>query len=163
MHNTSESPEYRASAQGREGLTAIMLELLANGVILEDLVDCYKMFRFTGGAVPRGRWRLVGLASYLESPFAADLICTNEAQRYLDLAEEIMALGQSVATGRPRTLRARRDITNEFGAASAEIRLLGRALETGLAPLLQELSEPGRMHAFDGEQDFWPAEAAGIT
>ena len=166
MSNTSETLEYRASEQVRDRLTAMMLDLLANGAILDELLNCYRMFHFTGGDVPRPRWRLVAIASYLEDPFASDRIGTSEAQRYRDLAEEITALGQTVAAGRPRTLRARQDIVNTFAEASGEIRALEIALEADLAALLEELGDASfseRMHAFgSGEQDSTHAEAVRL-
>ncbi len=158
----------RASAQVRERFTAILLELQANRIILHELANRYKMFRFTGGAVPRERWRLVALTSYLEYPFAADRLSSDEAQRYRYLAEAIMALGQTVGAGRPRTLRARWGVAKTFAAASVEIHALGVTLEAGLTTLLQELDDSSDfsqwMQAFaNGEQDSSPAEAVGIT
>ena len=140
MSNTSETLEYRASEHVRQRLTAMMLDLLANGAILDELLNCYKMFHFTGGDVPRARWRLVAIASYLEDPFASDRIGTSEAERYRDLAEEITALGQTVAAGRPRTvtksnrvscIRARsRWVMRRCGAAAAKASRRSRSTQT---------------------------------
>jgi hypothetical protein len=98
------------------------------------------VFRFTGGDVHREPWQLVAITSYLEHPFAADRICTNEAARYQDLAVAIMALGHAVVAGRPWTLRARWGIAKAFAEAAAEIRTLGSDLETGLTSLIGELA-----------------------
>ena len=115
-------------------------ELQRNRNILDELVDCYKMFRFTGGNVPRGPWGLVAITSYVEHPFAADRIGTCEAEHYRVLAGEIMALGQTVATGKPRTLRQRWDVAATFAQAAGEVRGLGGNLEAGLTDVLNELA-----------------------
>ena len=157
------SVESGNSSQVREDLAAMKLELHGNRILLEELVGGYRMFRFTGGDVPRAQWRLAALTNYLEHPLAADRLSTRQTQRYCELAETIMALGQTVAQGRPRTLKARGDIANRFSEASETIRLVGGALETGLTALLKELfdssNSAGRMHALENEdQDLLSAE-----
>jgi hypothetical protein len=113
-------------------LAAMIRELEANRVILDELSDCYGMFLFTGGDVPKRPWGLVAIMSYLHRPFVADRIRTVEVQRYWDLAQAIMALGESVAVGRPRTLRARKSIADAFGSACSEVQILGNALEAAM-------------------------------
>ena len=121
MTTTAELREHR------ECLLAMILELQANRMILDGLVKCYGVFRFTGGVVPREQWALVAMASYRQCPFAADCIGAAEVQHYQQLAEAIMNLGQEVASeARPRTLRCRHDIADTFGRESSGI----QALET---------------------------------
>jgi hypothetical protein len=149
-------------------LTAILLELKGNRTLLDDLVPCYNVFRFTGGEVPREPWPLVAIASYVEHPFAADRILTGQVERYCDLARQIMELGQTIATGRPWRLRPRWDLARTFAAAAVEVRTASHALEAGLLNLLQELAASPtfseRMHAYGaGEQDGSPSEAVGTT
>jgi hypothetical protein len=143
----------------------MILELQANRIVLDELLTGYSMFLFTGGPVPRGRWPLVAITSYLEHPFAAERISTRNLRRYRDLAEEIVALGDGATTAGPRTLRHRRDIVAPFIAACSEIRALGNALEPVVTSVLQELqasslqnplscppADPGRVpHDLGGE------------
>ena len=136
MNNASELATDQTSSQVREGLTAMKLELGSNRILLEELVDGYSMFRFTGGDVPRSPWRLSALTNYVEHSLAADGVSAKNTQRYCDLAETIMALGQTVAQGRPRTLKARGEISNWFSEASQAIRCVGGALEMELTALL---------------------------
>ena len=164
MNNTIEMQEHRASAQVRERLTAMLEELQTNQALLHQLNLGYRMFRFTGGDVPRQPWRLVAITSYVEHPFAADRVCTSEAVRYCYLAETIMALGQTVATGRPRTLRQRWDLAKTFAEAELEIDTIRGELATAFTGVFDELaaspSFAERMHAFgSGEQDLSPSEA----
>jgi hypothetical protein len=123
--------EYRGQ------LTGMILELQANQATLDELVNWYGVFVFTGGDVPKGRWCLVAIISYLERPFATDHVSTGEVERYRHLVEAIMELGQAVAAG-PRTLRCRHDIAHTFSRASSEIRTLGSTLESALTKVLKE-------------------------
>ena len=169
MSNTSETQEYRASAQVRERVTAILSELHANRAILDELVTDYNVFRFRGGEVTRGPWHLVAITSYVEHPFAADRILTSEAESYCDLAEKMMALGQAVAIARPRTLRQRWALAKTFAETAVEIRSVGGGFEAALANLLQELGASPtfaeRMHAFGSgeEEDFVLAQTVATT
>ena len=167
-NKATETQEHRASARVRERLTAIVEELQTNEALLHELVLCYRVFRFTGGEVPREPWRLGAITSYVEHPFAADRVCTSEAVRYCYLAEKIMALGHTVATGRPRTLRQRWALAKTFAEADVEIDTIRGELETVFTGVFDELaaspSFAERMHAFgSGEQDLWPSEAVGAT
>ena len=169
MSNTSETQEYRASAQVRDRVTATLLELRANRTILDELVTSYNVFRFIGGEVRSGPWHLVAIASYVEHPFAADRISTSDAERYCELAEKMMALGQTLATARPRTLRQRWAAAKTFAEAALEIGGLGQDLESGLTNLRKELAASPtfaeRMHAFGSgeEEDCLLAETVATT
>jgi hypothetical protein len=124
----------------REQLLAMILELQANRVILDELVKYYGVFLFTGGVVPREQWGLLAMASYLQCPFAVDCICASEVQHYQKLAEAIMTMGQAIASeARPRTLRCRRDIADTFGRESSEIRALANTLESTVTNALEGL------------------------
>ncbi len=124
----------------REQLAAMIRELQSNRIVLDELLNCYGMFHFTGGVVPREPWRFVAMASYLQCPFAADHISTAAIERYRHLAETIMDLGQAITTGaRPRTLRCRHDIAEKFGRDSSEIGTLGNTLEPAMTKLVEEL------------------------
>jgi len=121
----------------REQLLAMLLELQANRIILDELVRCYAMFLFTGGVVPGEHWGLVAMTSYLQHPFAAGRISTAEAEHYQRLAEAIMDLGQAITAGaRPRTLHCRRDISDVFGRESSEIHALTSTLESAVTNAL---------------------------
>lgn len=124
----------------RARLAAINQELQTNRLILDGLMDGYRMFRFTGGVVPTDPWCLAALTAYLQCPFAADRISTAATERYRHLAETIMALGQEVvAGGRPRTRRSRYEITARFDRDSSEIRGLGYSLESTVTKLAEEI------------------------
>ena len=149
----------------KNGSLAVILELQANRIILDELSNCYGMFLFTGGDVPRTRWGLVALAS-IDYPFAADRIASGDVERYRHLAEAIMALGEAVAVGRPRTMRSRKEIADRFGAASSEIRRLESTLEAAMTKGSQEF---GPLSAISGLEpavsprklDVSPVEAVG--
>lgn len=138
-HNTKRSAmaipaemwEYRGQ------LTGMILELRANQATLDELVNWYGVFVFTGGDVPKGRWCLVAMISYLERPFATDRISTGEVERYKHLVEAIMKLGQGIAAG-PRTLRCRHDIADTFSRASSAVQALGSTLQSALTKVLKE-------------------------
>ena len=123
----------------RELLTAMKLEVQTNQVALDELVNWYGVFVFTGGDVPRGRCSLVATTSYLERPFATDRISTAEVDRYRRSVQTLMELGQGIAAPRPKTLRCRHDMGVAFGRVSSEIRALGTALESALTKLLRKL------------------------
>ena len=128
------------SRKNEEDLAAMIRELQTNRIILDGLVNCYGVFRFTGGVVPREPWGLVAMTSYLQSPFAADCVSTAAAERYRHLAEAIMDLGQSITVGeRPRTVRCRHDIADRFGRDSSGIRDLGSTLESDMTTLVEKL------------------------
>jgi hypothetical protein len=110
------------------GLTAMVHELETHQVILDGLETCYGMFLFTGGDVPKRSWGLAATTSYLARPFAAERISTSDVQRYRDLVQAVMALGETAALATPRSLRCRKDIADTFHGASAEMRELGSAL-----------------------------------
>ena len=129
------------SGKHGEQLTRMILELQGNQAALKRMRDWYGVFVFTGGAVPRGRYDLQAIASYLERPFAADRISVGEVERYRYLVEVTMQPGQDVTAG-PKTLRYRKDLGDVFDQASAEIQTLGIALESVLAKLLKELETP---------------------
>ena len=121
----------------RKELTAMILELQANQAALKGLLDWYGVFAFTGGDVPRGRYSLVGITSYLERPFATSRISTAEVERYGHLVEAVVELGQGPAAG-PRTLRCRHDLADAFGRVASEIQTLGSTLESALTKALKE-------------------------
>ena len=122
----------------RKALSAMILELQNNRITLTGLLSRYGVFLFTGGDVPRGRWDLAAISTYLERPFAGDRISTAEAERYRHLAGAIEDLGQASAAG-ARTLRCRHDIGDMFGRESSEIRALGSTLESAMTKLVTEL------------------------
>jgi hypothetical protein len=125
--------------QGREQLVAIIQELQANAVILDGLLNSYRVFRFTGGHVSREPWDLVALTSYLQHPFAADRISFTSTERYRHLADVIMDSGKAIETGaRPRSLRSRHDIAAQFDRDATEIRALGSTLESAMTKLVDE-------------------------
>jgi hypothetical protein len=125
------------SRKQREQLLAMILELQANRMILDELAKHYGVFLFTGGIVTREHWGLLAMASYLQDPFAADCICTAEVQHYQQLAGAIINLGQAIASqARPRTLRCRHDIADTFGRESSEIQALTNTLESSLTNAL---------------------------
>jgi hypothetical protein len=138
-HNTKGSAMAIPAAvwEYRGQLRRMILELQANRATLDELVNWYGVFAFTGGDVPKGRWCLVAMISYLERPFATDCISTGEVERYGHLVEAIVELGQRIPAG-PRTLRCRHEMADMFGQASSEIRTLGTALESALANVLKE-------------------------
>jgi len=150
----------------REALTAMIFELRANRVILAGLTDRYGVFLFTGGAVSRDRWSLDAITSFLDSRFAADRISPGEVERYRQLAEKIMELGQAVAAGGPRALRSRQDIAETFGRASAEIRRLGSALESAMVKSVEAAERPSalvEMAAGAAEMRFSAMDRVGTT
>ena len=126
--------------KNEEDLVAMIRELQTNRIILDRLVNCYGVFRFTGGVVPRERWGLVAMTSYLQSPFAADRISTAAMERYRNLAEAIMDLGQSITVGeRPRTLRCRCESSDRFGRDSSELLDLESTLESAMKKLVDDM------------------------
>jgi hypothetical protein len=131
------------SHKDQEQLAAMIQELRANRSILDELLEFYGTFLFTGGVVSTEPWSLVAVASYLQDPFAADRISTAATERYRHLAETIMNLGQEIAAGaRPRTLRCRYDIARRFGRHSSEIRTLESTLESAMTALAEEPELP---------------------
>lgn len=135
MMTTAELREHR------EQLLTMISELRTNRIILDELANCYNVFLFTGGVVPRERWGLLAVTSYLQHPFAAGCISDAEAERYRHLAEAIMDLGEAITAGaRPRTLRCRHDIADAFGRESSEIRALANTLELAARNTLDGLA-----------------------
>lgn len=127
-------PATNASSMFRSNpMAAMLIDLEANRGLLEDLVAEYCMFRLTGGGVRTEPWSLDALTAYLGSPFTLDLIDSNDVRRYCEAAERIIALGESIAVGKPRSLRTRWDIGNDFDKTAAEFRSLGLAFEAVLA------------------------------
>jgi len=128
--------------KNKEELVAMLRELQTNRIILDGLVNCYGVFRFTGGVVPREPWGLVAMTSYLQCPLAADRISTAAIERYRHLAEMIVDLGRAITAGeRPRSLRCRHDIAHKFARGSSEIRELGRKLESAITKLVEEMEK----------------------
>ena len=123
----------------RELLTAMILELQTNQTTLNELLNWYGVFLFTGGDVPRRQCDLVATTSYLEHSFATDRISTAEVDRYRHSVQTLMELGQAIVAPRPRTLRCRHDIADAFSRVSSEIRALGTTLASALTKLLREL------------------------
>jgi len=80
----------------REQLLAMVLDLQANRIILDELVNCYGVFLFTGGVVAEEHWGLLAMTSYLHAPFAADRISAAKAERYQQLAATIVDQGQAI-------------------------------------------------------------------
>ena len=129
-----------ATGKHRAQLLAMILDLQTNRVMLDELVNCYGVFLFTGGVVPEEHWGLGAMTSYLHDPFAADRISTAEAERYQQLAATIIDLGQTItAAAGPRTLRCRHDIADVFGRESSEIQALGSTLESAMTKLADDL------------------------
>jgi hypothetical protein len=120
--------ESPASRQRSAGLS---LELQANQAVLDGLLNWYRVFAFTGGAVPSGPCELVAVNSYLQRPFATGCISTEEVERYRCLIESIM-IPKSGMPARPRTLRGRKQIADAFGRAALEIQSLGSRFESAL-------------------------------
>jgi hypothetical protein len=119
------------SPAGRQQSAAMILELQAHQAVLNGLSNWYSVFAFTGGMVPSGRCELVAINAYLECPFAADCISTEEVKHYRRLIKSIMIPREGVDT-RPRTRRDRRQIADSFGRAAAEIRSMGSRFESAL-------------------------------
>ena len=140
VHHNTNGSAMAIPAEVREyrgQLTGMILELQANQATLDEQANRYGVFAFTGGDVPKGRWCLVAMISYLERPFATDRISTGEVKRYRHLVEAIVELGQGMAAG-PRTLRCRHDIADTFSRASSAIQTLGSTLESALKKVLKE-------------------------
>lgn len=139
MTRSAEFREYQ------ELLTAMISELRTNQAALDELVNPYSVFLFTGGDVPRRKCDFAAINSYAERPFATERISTEDAEHYGHLIERLMALGKGAATQRPRALRCRHDIADSFSRVSSEIRALGSKLESALTELSkeQEQSLPG--------------------
>ena len=120
-----ESPARQQQSAG------MCLELQTNQAVLDGLLNWYSVFAFTGGIVPSVRCDLAATDSYLEHPFATDCVSTEDVKRYRYLIESIMVPGAGVQA-RPRTLRGRKQITDAFGLAAAEIQSLGSKLKSAL-------------------------------
>ena len=121
----------------REELAAMFLELQTNRDILAGLTSWYGLFVFTGGDVPTAQWNLAAMTAYLEHPLATDCLLTSEIQRYRHLIQTLGGLGQPGV--RPRTLRCRHDLGEEFRQAASEIRALTDTLESSLKKAMGEL------------------------
>ncbi len=122
---------------GRELLAAMIGELKTNRTILDELVDCYGMFRFTGGVVPRKPWKFVAIDAYRQCPLAADAISTTAIEQYQQRAEAIAALGQAItAEAGPMTLRSRYAIADSFDRDSSAMRGLADSLEPAVSNAL---------------------------
>jgi hypothetical protein len=119
------------SPAGRQQSAGMKLELQTNQAVLDGLSNWYGVFAFTGGIVPSGRCELAAINSYLECPFAADCISTEDVKRYRHLIESIMVPTAGISV-RPRTLRGRKQIADAFGRAAAEIESLGSRFESAL-------------------------------
>lgn len=100
----------------REQLPGMILELQANHAALNELLNWYRVFRFTGGDIPHARCGVAATTSYLERPFATDRISTGEVRRYGHLVQTLMEPGRAVVPPRPKTLRCRHDMANAFPA-----------------------------------------------
>jgi hypothetical protein len=122
----------------RMQLADMIRELRTNQMTLNQLVDWYGVFLFTGGDVPRKQCDLVAITSYLERPFATDRISTGEVKRYGQLVETLMELGRALVPPGPKTLRCRKDMADGFDRVFSEIRTLGGMLESTLTTRLQE-------------------------
>ena len=120
--------ELPARQQQSAGLS---LELQTNQAVLDGLLNWYSVFAFTGGTVPSGRCELAAVNSYLALPFATDCISTEEVERYRCLIESIMVPTAGIPAG-PRTLRCRKQMSDAFGQAAAEIQDLGSRFESAL-------------------------------
>jgi hypothetical protein len=148
----------------RQQLLAMRLELQANRILLDGLLDCYGTFRFTGGVVPREAWGLVAMTSYLECPFAADRISIAAAERYRHLAGAIMDLGHTITAGaRPRTLHCRFDIADAFDRDSTEIRALGSTLESAITKIVEEPEPSPRLPDTESVESGFPTHGVLAT
>jgi hypothetical protein len=122
----------------REQLSAMILDLQANRVVLDGLSIRCTMFRFTGGTIPAQAWSISRMASYLTRSPSAGCIVTEDVERYLALIGTLVELQLGVATAaKPRTLRVRFAITDAFGRALSEILPLGSRLETAVKRSLE--------------------------
>jgi hypothetical protein len=138
----------------REQLAAMILDLQTNRIILDDLVNCYGVFLFTGGVVPEEHWGLLAMTSYLHAPFAADRISTAQTERYQQVAVTIMDLGHAIIAGAgPRSMRCRNAIADSFGRESSEIRVLGSRLESAMTKLADELKPSSPLADTEGALD----------
>ena len=118
--------------------------LRANQGIVDELAKGYTMFRFTGGTIASQRWELTALGRYLKQPCAVDRIAAADAQRYRQLAVDIMTLGQTIAESGPKALPRRFDLADRFDEMSADIHRLGARLDIALNGLLEESALPTR-------------------
>jgi hypothetical protein len=126
----------------REQLSAMILELQANRVVLDRLSKQFAMFRFTGGTIPAQGCSTSGMASYLARSWVAESIATEDVERYRALIGTLAELQLNVSTAAgPRTLRVRFAITEVFSRALSEILPLGNHLETAVKRAL-EAAEP---------------------
>jgi len=123
----------------REQLLAMVRELQNNQTTLNELLNWYAVFLFTGGDVPRGQCDLAAMTSYRKRPFAADRISAAEVDRYRHLVQTLMELGQEIGAPGPRTLRCRHEMADTFSRMSSEIRALGTTLESALTKLLRKV------------------------
>ena len=114
------------SCDTKQQLQSIRVALQTNMSTLKELFDCYRMFLFTGGTVPRTRWELAAITSYIERPFAADRITPGDVMLYRHLAEAIMGVGEEVAATGPKSVRRRHGLTDTFRELFLDIRDLDR-------------------------------------
>jgi hypothetical protein len=117
-----------------EQLSAMIVELQANRVVLDRLSIRSSMFCFTGGTIPAQAWCIRCMTSYLTlQSRAAGLVGAEDAKHYLALIETLNELQLGVAAAAlPRTLRNRRDITDALDKMLREVLSLGSRLETDL-------------------------------
>ena len=127
------------SAASRHPSAGMRLELQTNQTVLDGLLSWYSVFAFTGGAVPSGQCELAAVDDYLERPFATDCISTDDVARYRRLIASIMKPSAEISV-RPRTLRGRKQISDTFSRAAAEIRTLGNTLQAALTIQDQSVS-----------------------
>jgi hypothetical protein len=132
-----ENPMLAVTANRREELAAMVLELQANRTVLNGLADWFGVFAFTGGRVPTAQWSLAGATAYLLHPSAADGPSTAELERYRCLVRTISDLDQ-IAAG-PRTLKCRRMLGDRFDLAASDLRLVTNELELSMTKAIEAL------------------------
>jgi hypothetical protein len=117
----------------------MMSDLHDNHVILDDLSVRCSMFRFTGGTILLAAWQISGLTPYsLIGSAMGGNPEPDDVVRYLALLETLTESQRDVASAaRPRTLRARRVITDALEQTLSQARLLGAYLKVSIGKDLE--------------------------
>ena len=124
----------------REQLSAMILELRANRLVLGRLSKQCAMFRFTGGTIPPETLNICSMASHLSPALGGGCIATNTVERYRDLIRYLAGLQlEAASVAGPRTLRARCAITDDLNLAISEILKLTNHLELGTNQALESV------------------------
>jgi hypothetical protein len=131
--------EFKERSASLETLRSMMSDLHDNHVILDDLSVRCSMFRFTGGTISLAAWQINGLTPYLFTGSAmSGGTAPEDVMRYLALLEKLTESQRDVASNaRPRTLRARRVITDALEQTLSQARLLGAYLKASIGKDLE--------------------------